>query len=88
MIEHIDRNSILKERISGCRRGHSTATVLLRFIRDDIIQAMKRGELTMAMIFTDFSQALDTVDHTRIVEKNAQHGICKVIPTLDSKLHW
>lgn len=67
MIEHIDRHSIFHERISGYRKGHSTTTVLLR-CRDDILRAMKRGELTMA-IFVDFSKAFDTVDHARIVKK-------------------
>jgi len=38
---------------------------------------MKRGELTMAMIFTDFSKAFDTVDHTRIVEKMHSVGFAK-----------
>ena len=39
----------------------------MRF-RDDIIQAMKKGELTMA-IYADFSKAFDTVDHLKILEK-------------------
>ena len=38
----------------------------MRF-RDDIIQAMKKGELTMA-ICADFSKAFDTVDHLEILE--------------------
>lgn len=61
-------------------------TVLLRF-REDILRAMKRSELTMA-IFADFSKAFDTVDHTRIVKKNTQHGISEALLTVDSKLHW
>lgn len=39
----------------------------MRF-RDDIIQAMKKGELTMA-IYADFSKAFDTVDYLKILEK-------------------
>jgi len=78
--EHIDRHNILHERISGYRKGHSTTTVLLRF-RDDILRAMKRGELTMA-IFADFSKAFDTVDHTRIVKKMHNMGFSKHF------LHW
>lgn len=38
-------------------------------------------------IFTDFSKAFDTVDHTSVA-KNAQNGIFKALPTLDSKLYW
>lgn len=85
MIEHIDAHSIFHDRISGYTKRHSTTTLLLRS-RDDIFRAMKRGELTM-VIFTDFSKAFDTVDHTGIA-KNAQHGIFKALPTLDSKLYW
>ena len=33
----------------------------------DIIQAMKKGELTM-VICADFSKAFDTVDHLEILE--------------------
>ena len=75
MIEYIDRHSIFHERISGYRKGHSTTTVLLRF-RDDILRAMKRGELTMA-IFTDFSKAFDTVDYARMVKKMHDMGFLK-----------
>ena len=39
----------------------------MRF-RDDVIQAMKKGELTMA-INADFSKAFDTVGHLKILEK-------------------
>ena len=39
----------------------------LRF-RDDIVRAMKGGELTMT-VFADFSKAFDTVNHTMIVKK-------------------
>ena len=38
----------------------------MRF-RDDIIQAMKKGELTM-VIYADFLKAFDTVDHLEILE--------------------
>ena len=68
---HIDRHSILNEKIPGYRKGHLTTTLLLRF-RDDIIQAMKRDEIMP--VFPDLSKAFDTVDHTRISWKNAQMG--------------
>ena len=48
-------NQSLKQTIAGFRKGHSTATVLLR-IRDDIIRAMKKGELTL-MVLVDYSNA-------------------------------
>ena len=71
---HIDRHSILNVKISGYRKGHSTTTLLLRF-KDDIIQAMKRDEITMA-VFPDLSKAFDTVDHTRILEKMHKWVTC------------
>ena len=67
MMEYIDRHSIFHERISGYRKGHSTTMVLLCF-RDNILRAMKRGELTMTT-FGDFSKVFDTLGYTRIVKK-------------------
>ena len=48
-------NQSLKQTIAGFRKGHSTATLLLR-IRDDIIRAMKKGELTL-IVLVDYSNA-------------------------------
>ena len=67
MTEHTDKHNILNEKISGYRKGHSITSILMRF-RDDVIQAMKKGELTMA-INADFSKAFDTVGHLKILEK-------------------
>lgn len=63
----MNQNRILNEKISGYRKGHSKTTARLSF-RDDIIQAMKKGGLTMA-VFADFSKAFNMVNHTRILEK-------------------
>ena len=57
MLEYIDQHDIFKQSISGYRKGHSTTTVLLK-IRDDILQAMKKGEIAL-LAFADFSKALD-----------------------------
>ena len=77
VIEHIDRHSLLYEKISGYKRGHSIKTVLPQF-RDNIIQAMKRVELTMA-ISADFSKVFNTVDHTRILDKMRKMGLPKLV---------
>ena len=53
--------------MSGFRKGHSTNSVLLR-IRDDIIRAMKKGEVTL-IAFADFSKAFDTVDYATVFKK-------------------
>ena len=52
---------------SGLRKGYSTNSVLLQ-IRDDIIQAMKKGEV-MLIAFADFSKAFDTVDYATVLKK-------------------
>ena len=59
LVEHIDSQKLLKENISGFRKGHSTTTVLLD-IRDDALRAMKRGEVTL-MVLADSSKAFDTI---------------------------
>ena len=58
VLSFIDSHNLLKDNISGFRKGQSTTTVLLR-IKDDIIKAMKRGEITL-MVLADFSKAFDT----------------------------
>lgn len=53
----------------------ATTTVLLR-IRDDIIRAMKKGELTL-IAFADFSKGFDTVDHSIVIRKLHAIGLSK-----------
>ena len=66
MVEFIDSKYLLPSHTSGFRKGDSTTTALLK-IRDDIIKAMNRGEVTI-MVFADFSKAFDTV-HFDIIMK-------------------
>ena len=49
------------------RKGHSTTSVLLR-MRDDIIRAIKNGELTL-IVFGNFSKAFDTVEYSIVIRK-------------------
>ena len=58
MVHFLETNKILDEKIVGYRKGHSTMTALLK-IRDDIIRAMKKGELTL-MVMADYSKEFDT----------------------------
>ncbi|CAB3982878.1 Hypothetical predicted protein [Paramuricea clavata] len=51
----------------GFRKGHATSSVLLR-ARDDVLKAMKKGEITL-IAFADFSKAFDTVDFAVIIKK-------------------
>ena len=58
--EFLSNKEILHQTISGYRKGHSATSALLP-MRDDIRTAMKRGEITIAVL-ADFSKAFDTLD--------------------------
>ena len=51
-----ENEAILRDNISSFHKGHSTTTVLMG-IRDDLIRAMKKKEVTL-MVLADFSKAL------------------------------
>ena len=59
----------------GFRKGHSTVTTLLG-IMDDIIRAMRRGEVTL-MVLADYSKAFDTVNFKSVVLKMHSMGFSK-----------
>ena len=80
IVDYIEFNQSLKQSIAGFRKGHSTATVLLR-IRDDIIRAMKKGELTL-MVLADYSKAFDTVSYSVVIKKMYRLGFSR------SFLYW
>ena len=75
LVSDIDEQSLLGGRISGYRQGHSTCTVLVG-IRDDLIRAMKRGEVTM-MVCADHSKAFDTVQFKARLRKMHCMGFSK-----------
>ena len=75
LAQHIDENSSLYDSISACRKGQSTVTVL-QAIHDDILRAMKRGEVTM-MVLADFSKAFDTVRFGKLITKMNKLGLSK-----------
>ena len=64
----------------GFRKSHSTNTVLLK-IRDDILHAMSKGELTLS-VYSDYSKPIDTVQHHIIIQKLHKIGF------LTSALKW
>ena len=66
---------VKKETMSGFRKGHSTAAVLLK-LKDDILKAMKKGEITLA-VFTDYSKAFDTIDFRIVIRKRCDIGFSK-----------
>ena len=66
---------VLNQSISAYRKGHNTTTVMLA-MRDDIQRAMKRGEVTIAVL-ADFSKAFDTVSYSTILRKLHSQGFSK-----------
>jgi hypothetical protein len=77
MTSYLSRNDggILKNSSRAYRKGHNTTTVLLA-MRDVIIHAMNKGEVTMA-ILADFSKAFDTVAYETVLKKLRGHGFSK-----------
>ena len=65
-------NNVLNSNISAYRKGQSITTVL-QVIRDDIVTAMKRSEVTM-MILADFSKAFDTICFRNLITKMSKLG--------------
>jgi hypothetical protein len=84
IVTYIDEQGLLASGISGYRRGHSTTTVLLR-IRDNVIKAMKRGEVTM-MVCADYSKAFDTVQFKAVLMKMHGMGFSKKFPSMGIEL--
>ena len=74
LVQHIDENSTLYDLISAYRKGQSTITVL-QVIRDDILKAMKRGEVMM--VLANFSKAFDTVWFGKLITKMNNLGLSK-----------
>ena len=72
VIKYIDSRILFKDNISGFRKGHSTTTVLLG-IKDDIVRAMKRGEVTL-MVLADISKAFDTIRYKTVIKKLSHLG--------------
>ena len=72
--------SVLTDTLSSFRKGHSTSTVLLG-MRDHLIKAMKKGEVTL-MVLADFSKTFDNVHYGTLIIKRSSLGFSK------SFLHW
>ena len=63
----IETNNIYSSTQAGYRRNHSTNTILIK-MRDDILNAMNKGEVTLS-ILADFSKAFDAVHYTVLIKK-------------------
>lgn len=65
--EHLERENLLSIHQSGFRKGHCTITSCTK-LKNDIVTAMHRGEITLA-VMADFSKAFDTVDYESLITK-------------------
>ena len=65
LTEIIEGEIIYDQQQSGFRTGHSTTVILLK-LKEDIVKAMKKGEVTPA-ILADFSKAFDPVDYRTLL---------------------
>ena len=72
MSSFCEANAVLAESLSSFRKGHSTSTMLMGK-RDDLIKAMKKGEVTL-MVLADFSKAFDTIDFKTLILKLSSLG--------------
>ena len=75
MVDFLTETVALQPNLSAYRKSHSTATTLLA-IRDDILKAMNRGEVTIG-IMEDFSKAFDTVVYETFLCKLHKLGFSK-----------
>ena len=66
LCQFIENNAIYNQNQSGFRKGHTTTTLLLK-LRDDIIKAMNKSEVTLSILI-DYSKAFDTIDHQTLVK--------------------
>jgi len=76
---YVEENNIYKSTMSGFRKNHSTTTLLMK-MRDDILKAMNRGEVTLA-VFLDYSKAFDTVDYKVLLSKLRKLGFSRKATT-------
>ena len=75
MTNFIEGEMIMESNISAYRKGQLTIRVL-QAIRDDILKAIQRGEVTM-MILADFSKAFDTIEFQNLIKKMSHLGFSK-----------
>ena len=73
IVEHLNRNGLIRKSQHGFMRGRSCTTNLISFM-DKITEALDKGE-PVDVIFLDFAEAFDKVPLARLMEKVWAHGI-------------
>ena len=65
MANHIE--NLYQPNLHGFSESRSTVICLFK-LRDDILSAMKKGEVTLA-VFADYSKEFDTLDYYILISK-------------------
>ena len=63
--EHLARNNLNSDRQFGCKKFHSTETLLIKIV-DNLLMACDKN-LASVVILLDLSAAFDTVDHKKLL---------------------
>ena len=75
---HLDEAGLMTAFQSAYRKHHSTESALLN-IQNDILLNMAKGSVT-ALTLLDLSAALDTIDHTILLDRlNVYYGISELV---------
>jgi len=73
IVNHLEKNLLIKDSQHGFRKGRSCLSNLLVFL-DKVTRSMDEGE-NVDVIFLDFAKAFDKVPHKRLAAKLEAHGI-------------
>ena len=72
-MKHLETNNILSDFQYGFRPAHSCETQLISLVEE--IQQSLDSHYHADLIMLDFSKALDTLPHTRLLKKLQHYGI-------------
>ena len=73
IVDHVVRNSLIKDSQHGFMRKKSCTTNLLQFL-ETLTDENDRGN-AMDVVYLDFSKAFDKVPHRRLLEKFKAHSV-------------
>ena len=73
IVEHLERNALIKPSQHGFMRRKSCTTNLLEFM-EKVTSEFDQGN-AMDVVYLDFSKAFDKVPHRRLLEKARAHSI-------------